>query len=141
MPQAIYTAAKGLYESSDSDSGFSISGAGLYMQNQSVELSIPKYTLDLSGCPATTNEQGTDGDGASDDRTTKYSGSVLNLINAAGTTVVIEFESAAAGSDLFASNNNGSLAAADGSVIPSASGAQDIKVTTNEGQTPCKHCC
>ena len=135
MPKANYTAAKGLFESNDSGSGFSISGAGLYMQNQSVSLSIPKYTLDLSACPATTKDQGTDGN-TTDDRTTKYSGSILTLVNGAGTTIQVDFASNLAGGNLFASNNTGSVPAADGSTIPAADGGGDVTVTVNEGEGP-----
>ena len=87
MPKAIYTAAKGLIESNDSDSGFSISGAPLIIGTQTVELKQIKYTIDCTNL-ATAAENA---------ETTTYQNETFVLIDAAGTSHTFFFECTGAG--------------------------------------------
>ena len=94
MPKAIYTAAKGLIESNDSDSGFSISGAGLYRQAQSVSLSVPSYTLDFTNVENVNDKMSTDG---ADDQTTAYHNTSFVLHTTDGTEKTIRIVHSGAG--------------------------------------------
>jgi len=87
MPKAIYTAAKGLYESTDTGSGFSISDAPIILGTQAVELKQIKYTIDCTNLAAAAEEA----------QTTTYQNETFVLIDAAGTSHTFFFECAEAG--------------------------------------------
>lgn len=80
MPQAIYTAAKGLYE--EAGSGFSISGAPIILGTQSVELQQIKYTLDCANLVAADEEN----------QNTTYQNETFVLYDASGTATTFLFE-------------------------------------------------
>lgn len=85
MPQAIYTAAKGLYE--EAGSGFSISDAPIILGTQAVELKQIKYTLDCSNLVAADEEN----------ETTSYQNETFILYDASGTATTFLFNCTGAG--------------------------------------------
>lgn len=87
MPKAIYTAAKGLIESTDTDSGFSISGAPIIIGAQDVELKQIVYTINCTNLAAADEENAG----------TTYQNETFVLIDAAGTSHTFFFECAEAG--------------------------------------------
>lgn len=87
MPKAIYTATKGLIQSGDTDSGFSISGAPIIIGAQDVELKQIKYTIDCTNLAAAAEEA----------TTTTYQNESFVLVDAAGTSHTFFFECAEAG--------------------------------------------
>ena len=85
MPKAIYTEAKGLFESADSDSGFSISDAPIILGTQAVELQQIVYELDFSNL-----ENADDGDN-NGGPTTAYQNQTFVLFDADATAVTFQF--------------------------------------------------
>ena len=94
MPQAIYTAAKGLYESTDSGSGFSISDAPIILGTQEVELKQIVYGLDFTGVTTVDDQESSEN---AADQTTAYQNQTFVLYDATGTAVTFEFNHDAAG--------------------------------------------
>lgn len=85
MPKAIYTAAKGLFESTDTGSGFSISDAPIILGTQAVELKQIVYQLDFSGIAAADDGDNNGGP------TTAYQNQTFVLYDADGTAVTFQF--------------------------------------------------
>ena len=120
MPKAIYTAAKGLIESNDSDSGFTISGAPLIIGTQTVELKQIKYTLDFTG--VTTVNDVIDGG-----ETTAYQNQTFVLYDGDANAITFEFNHA------LHDNGSGSGIAANagaGTAIAIADGNTDEDIAT-----------
>ena len=89
MPKAIYTAAKGLYESTDTGSGFSISDAPIILGTQAVELKQIVYTLTFTGVTTVDDEE--NGAPGSDDGTTAYQNQTFDLYDADGNAITFGF--------------------------------------------------
>lgn len=87
MPQAIYTAAKGLYE--EAGSGFSISDAPIILGTQAVELKQIVYTLTFTGVTTVDDEE--NGGPGSDDGTTAYQNQTFVLYDADGNAITFGF--------------------------------------------------
>lgn len=110
MPKAIYTAAKGLFESVDSGSGFSISGAPIILGTQAVELQQIVYELDFSNL-----ENAADGDNVG--ATTAYQNQTFVLFDADATPVTFQFHNDGQTTNAIAENGtdgDANIAYADG---------------------------
>ena len=86
MPQAIYTAAKGLYE--EAGSGFSISDAPIILGTQAVELKQIVYRLTFTGVTTVDDEES---GGGLDDGTTAYQNQTFDLYDADGNAITFGF--------------------------------------------------
>ena len=116
MPQAIYTAAKGLYE--EAGSGFSISDAPIIFGTQTVELKQIVYQLTFTG--VTTVNDVIDGS-----ETTAYQNQSFVLYDADGNAVTFEFNHA------LEDNGSGSGIAANAGLGDAAIAIADDDTATN----------